>query len=85
MKINTISNSRIIVYIILVLFTIVSYILTESENVTRTLALMALPIAGIKFYLIFSEFMEMKKAHKAWKIIMITFLILLLLPIYALI
>jgi heme/copper-type cytochrome/quinol oxidase subunit 4 len=82
MNINKSKNTEYVIYLFLVILTVVSYFLTEKENIQEDLAHLVIPIAGIKFFCIFYEFMDMKSANKAWSVIMVIFLTLILTPIY---
>lgn len=74
-------NSKYLFYFLLIALTLTSYFLAETETRINELAFLVLPIAGVKFYMIFHNFMEMKSSNLVWKLTIITLLILIILPI----
>lgn len=68
-------------YILLLILTLFSYFVTESNNSSSNLAIVALPVAGIKFYTIYLEYMGMKNSHIMWKVLILFFLFVTILPI----
>lgn len=69
----------IITLVVLVVLTILSAVVSNySTNYTATLILI---LAGLKFLGIAYYFMDLIKAHVAWRIILIIFLGLFLIPI----
>lgn len=69
-------------YILLLILTMFSYFVTESNNSSSNLAIVALPVAGIKFYTIYLEYMGMKNSHVMWKVLILFFLFVTILPIF---
>lgn len=59
-------------WVVLILFTIISAILSGVE--TSYMAIMVLGLAVLKFIGVAFEFMELKKAHWVWQLSLLSFL-----------
>ncbi len=60
-------KANLITWLALISLTVTGYFFSDSTLSGRTLALLILLLYGIKFLSIGFQFMELKKAHPAWK------------------
>jgi hypothetical protein len=70
-------NSLILVYILLLIFTVTASCLFNFLMVSAVVAPLIMVLASFKFLLVAFQFMELKKAHSFWKISLIVTLGLL--------
>ncbi len=64
-----------ITWIILLSLTITGFIFSESSFIKTGLAVVITLLYGIKFLGIGFQFMELRKAHIVWKVILVTILV----------
>ena len=64
-----------IVWVALVVLTLVGFAMSDSRE--HGFAYFALGAGLVKFFLIFLDFMEMKHAHRAWRVAMGAFVLAL--------
>tara|TARA_R110000868_G_scaffold147888_1_gene369509 strand:+ start:928 stop:1164 length:237 start_codon:yes stop_codon:yes gene_type:complete len=68
------NKSATITWIILIVLTITSALVSKLES--KYVVLIILILSALKFFGIAFQFMEIKKAHVFWKIIIIGFILL---------
>lgn len=61
----------ILAYVILILMTISTAILSQEKEYIKNLSIGILAISIVKFFIVAFEFMEIRKAHALWKAIVI--------------
>ena len=67
-------NKATLTWIILIVLTITSALLSRIEN--KYIVFSILILAALKFLAVAFQFMEIKKAHVFWKAIIISFILL---------
>jgi lipopolysaccharide export LptBFGC system permease protein LptF len=60
-------KANLITWLVLISLTVTGYFFSGSTRSGSALALLILTLFGIKFLSIGYQFMELKKAHPAWK------------------
>jgi len=65
--------------IFLILLTVVSAVFAEKSASVKYISLAVLLLSATKFLLVAFQFMELKKAHIFWKILLISYLSIFLL------
>ena len=63
---------------VLIILTIIVGVLSSFEAVNKNLFILILGLSSVKFLLVAFQFMELKKAHVAWKIILVIYLLIFL-------
>ncbi len=71
-------NLLLIVWLVLIMLTICTALVSNSTLVTKVAVTFILVLAAIKFILVANFFMEMKKAHSFWKFSIIFYLIIVM-------
>ncbi|SFS51928.1 cytochrome C oxidase subunit IV family protein [Lutibacter maritimus] len=71
-------NLLLIVWLVLIMLTICTALVSNSTLVTTVAVTFILVLAAIKFILVANYFMEMKKAHSFWKFSIIFYLIIVM-------
>jgi hypothetical protein len=61
----------LIAYIFLILLTLSTAILSQEKEYVKNLSMGILAISIVKFFIVAFEFMEMRKAHTLWKVIVV--------------
>lgn len=59
----------IIAYLILVLLTLSTTFLSQEKEYVKNISMGILVISIVKFFIVAFEFMEIRKAHTLWKVI----------------
>jgi heme/copper-type cytochrome/quinol oxidase subunit 4 len=67
-------KSFIYTYILLILLTITTALISTSTAISKTLIFLIMGISAIKFLLVAFQFMELKKANSFWKVTLIVVL-----------
>ena len=70
------TKSNIITWILLIALTVAAYMFSEGNLSGNTLVLFIMAITIIKFTSIGFQFVELKHAHMAWKVLFIGFILL---------
>ena len=68
--------------LLLISLTIITAIISVNYNSLRSVSVAILGLSSVKFLAVSFQFMELKKAHIFWRILISTFLILNLSIIY---
>ena len=68
-------NKDVYTLCVLILFTALTAVLSNEFNNFKYIALAIMLLSGIKFFLIAFRFMELKKAHVFWKILLVCYLL----------
>ena len=71
-------NLLLIVWLVLIMLTICTALVSNLTLVTSVAAIAILVLSAIKFILVSNYFMEMKKAHSFWKFSIIFYLIIVM-------
>ena len=66
------NKSAIITWLLLLVLTIVSALISEVDS--KFIVVLIMGLAALKFIGVAFQFMELKKAHTFWKVILISFL-----------
>lgn len=61
----------IIAYLMLVLLTLSTAILSQEKEYVKNISMVILAISIVKFFIVAFEFMEIRKAHTLWKVIVV--------------
>lgn len=61
----------IIAYLILVLLTLSTTFLSQEKEYVKNISMGILVISIVKFFIVAFEFMEIRKAHTLWKVIVV--------------
>ena len=68
-------------YFALLALTVITAYFANNYYGIKSFAILILILSGIKFLLVAFNFMELKKAHPFWKVLLIVFLVLFILII----
>ena len=69
------TKANIITWVLLIALTVAAYLFSEGNLSGNTLVLFIMGITIIKFTCIGMQFVELRHAHMAWKVLLIGFIV----------